>query len=154
MTNTLELITQVSKEEFSTLLAVWEASVRATHDFVSEDDIQFFKLLVKNEALPSLELYCVRDNDLPVGFVGVSTGKVEMLFVHPDYFGRGIGKRLLEYAVKHLNANEVDVNEQNLKALGFYQKLGFVVIRRSEVDGTGKPFPILHLQSRLATKVV
>jgi putative acetyltransferase len=37
----------VQAEEFPRVLAVWEASVRATHHFVSETDLQFFKPLVR-----------------------------------------------------------------------------------------------------------
>jgi putative acetyltransferase len=145
--NFQKTIDEVSEEDFDTLLTVWEASVRATHDFISEDNIQFFKPLLRNEALPSLDLRCIRDaNHSPVGFIGVSNGKVEMLFIHPDYFDKGLGKKLLEYAVHHLKAPELDVNEQNPKALGFYKKMGFVVVGRSELDGTGKPFPILHMR--------
>jgi putative acetyltransferase len=147
MVNSLEHIDQASKADFDALLEVWETSVRATHDFITEDDIQFFKPLVRNEALPSLELRCVRDGDnSPVGFIGVANGKVEMLFIHPDYFGKGIGKRLLEYALNYMNATELDVNKQNPNALGFYKKMGFVVVGRSELDSTGKPFPILHMK--------
>jgi putative acetyltransferase len=143
MANSLEHIDQASEADFD----VWETSVRATHDFITEDNIQFFKPLVRNEALPSLELRCVRDkNNSPVGFIGMSNGKVEMLFVHPDYFGKGVGKRLLEYALQHMNATELDVNEQNPNAIGFYKKMGFVVVGRSELDSTGKPFPILHMK--------
>jgi putative acetyltransferase len=147
MASSLEHIDQVSETDFGKLLEVWEASVRATHDFMSEDNIQFFKPLIRNEALPSLELRCVRDdNHSSIGFIGVSNGKVEMLFVHPNYFGKGVGKRLLEYAVQHMKTSELDVNEQNPKALAFYKKMGFVVVGRSELDSTGKPFPILHMK--------
>ena len=41
--------------------------------------------------------------------------------------------------------NKVDVNEQNPQALGFYQHYGFEVIDRSPLDGSGKPYPILHM---------
>jgi putative acetyltransferase len=40
----------------------------------------------------------------------------------------------------------VDVNEQNPEARGFYERLGFTVVARSELDGTGRPFPLLHLR--------
>lgn len=39
-----------------------------------------------------------------------------------------------------------DVNEQNEQAIGFYIYKGFSVAGRSELDGTGKPYPILHLK--------
>ena len=40
------------------------------------------------------------------------------------------------------------MNEQNEQAVGFYLHQGFVIAGRSELDGTGKPYPILHLQLR------
>ena len=71
-------------EDFPRVVNVWEASVRATHHFVTEADIQFFKPLVR-EGLPHVaELACVRDGEGEViGFIGIVDAKVEMLFIHP-----------------------------------------------------------------------
>jgi putative acetyltransferase len=40
----------------------------------------------------------------------------------------------------------VDVNEQNPAACRFYEACGFVVVGRSELDSTGRPFPLLHMR--------
>lgn len=142
-----EGVFKVDPYEFPRVLDVWEASVRATHDFVTEADIQFFRPLVA-EALPAIQdLFCIRDCAGRLGgFTAVVEGKVEMLFLHPEIRGQGGGKRLLNYAISTLGATEVDVNEQNSQALGFYQHMGFEVIGRSERDSTGKPYPILHMR--------
>jgi putative acetyltransferase len=137
----------VQENDFDTLTEVWEASVRATHSFLTEDNIQYFKPLVRKEFLPAVELRCVRDEDFrPIGFLGVANGKIEMLFIRPDMRGRGIGKQLLTYAVEEMNAIEVDVNEQNEHAVGFYKRMGFAVVGRTDVDGMGKPFPLLQMK--------
>jgi putative acetyltransferase len=137
----------VQENDFDTLTEVWEASVRATHSFLTEDNIQYFKPLVRKEFLPAVELRCVRDEDFrPIGFLGVANGKIEMLFIRPDMRGRGIGKQLLTYAVEEMNAREVDVNEQNEHAVGFYKRMGFAVVGRTDVDGMGKPFPLLQMK--------
>ncbi|HEX6038325.1 GNAT family N-acetyltransferase [Longimicrobium sp.] len=131
------------------LVEVWEASVRATHHFLSEADIQFFKPAVRDELVGALELACVRDGDGRLaGFVGVADGKVEALFIHPGLRGRGVGRTLLEHAVHALGATRVDVNEQNEQAVGFYLRMGFEVEDRSPLDGLGKPFPLLHMRLR------
>jgi putative acetyltransferase len=126
---------------------VWEASVRATHHFLTEADIQFFKPLVREELPHVAQLACMRDAEGQVaGFIGVEHNKVEMLFVHPSWRGQGIGRRLMTYAITALGASLVDVNEQNTQAVGFYMRMGFEVIGRSGLDSTGKPFPLLHLR--------
>lgn len=69
-----------------------------------------------------------------------------MLFVRPEYRGRGCGRKLVEWAVARQGADSVDVNEQNPQAMGFYLRMGFAVAGRSETDDAGRPFPILHLR--------
>ena len=104
---------------------MWEASVRATHHFLKEEDIAYFKPLILNIYLDAVQLKCVRSiNKKIIGFCGVAAENLEMLFIHPDARGKGIGKALLEHATKDL---------------------GVVVYNRSELDSSGKPYPILHM---------
>ena len=136
----------VHKTEYQDVVNVWESSVRATHDFLKEDDIQYFKPLILNTYLDAVELRCMRNQDKAiVGFLGVAEDNLEMLFIDPKYRGKGIGKSLLNYAIKNLNITKVDVNEQNEQAVGFYKHSGFEVTARSELDASGKPYPILHM---------
>lgn len=48
--------------------------------------------------------------------------------------------------MKNREIDEVDVNEQNDKALKFYLHMGFEVILRDEFDSMGNHFPILHMK--------
>jgi putative acetyltransferase len=140
-------IEQPTPTDATRLVEVWEAAVRASHDFLEEADIQLLKPLLIEQYFPQVALYCIRRDDGQVaGFMGYAEASVEMLFVHPDQHGQGLGRALLSYATQQLNARWVDVNEQNPKALAFYLSQGFKVVRRSPLDGGGRPFPILHLQ--------
>lgn len=132
--------------DFPEITEVWEASVRATHDFLKEEDIQYFKPLILNEFLKEVEVYCVREGSAITAFIGLTPGTVEILFVHPEYRGRSIGKQLVTFATELRSAKRVDVNEQNLQAVGFYKKMGFRVTGRSPVDTLGKPYPLLHME--------
>ncbi len=139
-------ISAVGPEDYARIVDVREASVRATHDFVAESDIRIFKPMVCGE-LPHTDLAGVRDADgVVVGFIGTAQRKVEMLFIHPDYRGQGIGRALLSYAINERGATMVDVNEQNDQAVGFYLRMGFEVVGRSELDANGKPYPLLHMR--------
>ncbi|POF42986.1 GNAT family N-acetyltransferase [Pseudomonas laurylsulfativorans] len=140
--------------DYEELTQVWEASVRATHDFLPDSYIELLKNLVLTRYLDSVMLVCTKDSSQRItGFAGVAAGKIEMLFIDPDHRGQGLGKKLLHYALEHLNADELDVNEQNPQALGFYFKQGFEVIGRSEVDGMGQPYPLLHMRLRQPQKL-
>ncbi len=140
-------VVTVERAEYPSLLELWEDTVRATHDFLSEEDIQFFKSLILHQYLDVVELRCVRNVfGKIIGFIGVSENNIEMLFVSPKWQGRGVGKALIDYAVNDLGATKVDVNEQNKQTRGFYEHFGFAVVGRSPLDNTGKPYPILHLR--------
>lgn len=147
MKTTLQLM-NATPDDFPRLLEIWEASVRTTHTFLKEEDILFYKnVICAHEVFRHVRISCARDlNDEIIGFVGVSNDNIEMLFLDPAFRGRGIGKRLLLHAVHDLGMTKVDVNEQNTHARLFYERFGFAVKSRSEVDGTGKPYPILHMK--------
>ncbi|MEM6719257.1 MAG: GNAT family N-acetyltransferase [Bacteroidota bacterium] len=140
-------IDTIHNSEYEEVVAIWEASVRATHDFLKEEDIQYFKPLILNTYLDAVDLQCIRNEQKEIiGFLGVAEHNLEMLFIRPDYIGKSIGKSLLNYAIQHMKVTKVDVNEQNEQALGFYQHFGFHVVSRSELDASGKPYPILHME--------
>jgi putative acetyltransferase len=142
-----EGVQPVGPEDGDEILEVWEASVRATHHFLSESDIQLLKPLVLPGLLGLPHLLGVRDlAGHLVGFVGVSEGKMEALFVHPSRHRLGVGRRLARHAVVELGATTVDVNEQNEQAVAFYRRLGFTVEGRSPLDSAGRPFPLLHMR--------
>lgn len=75
-------------------------------------------------------------------------GHLEALFVAPDHHGKGIGKALIRNVLAAHPNLTVDVNEQNPKALGFYERLDFERIGRSAQDGQGRPYLLIHLRRR------
>ena len=139
-------IDDVLPSDYAELLSVWENSVRATHSFISEEDIAFFKPIIMEQAFPNVILHCMKNTaGTIVGFIGIHSEKIEMLFILNEYRGQGIGKALLKNALNCHTINKVDVNEQNPQAVGFYEAMGFKVVSRSPLDDMGKPFPILHM---------
>lgn len=139
-------IETVAKADHPRLLEIWEGSVRATHNFLAEEDLQELKILILEQYFDAVDLRCAKNSKGEIlGFCGVHDGNIEMLFISPDARGKGIGSLLAGYAIKSQGASKVDVNEQNEQALGFYQHIGFSVTGRSPVDGQGKPYPLLHM---------
>lgn len=128
------------------VLTIWEKSVLATHDFLTSTDFEEIKEFVSNINFNDFQVFCLTKENLVLGFIGVADKKVEMLFLDPKYFGQGLGLKLLNFAVKELNADKLDVNEQNKKALKFYQKFGFDTFERTNKDDQGRNYPLLRMQ--------
>lgn len=140
-------IEDAEKSEYRVLIKIWEGSVRATHDFLKEEDIAILKPLILEQYFYTVDLKCAKnDNGEILGFCGVHEGNIEMLFISPEYRGSGIGAFLTDNAIRNQGATKVDVNEQNSQALGFYEYIGFNVVGRSPLDGQGKPYPLLHME--------
>ena len=74
----------------------------------------------------TLENVYVYDDGTVKGFLRVNDGEIEKLFVEPVLHGRGIGTRLLEFAVKEKQARRLWVLEKNPRAIRFYERGGFV----------------------------
>lgn len=139
-------IEPATKADHPVLLEVWEASVRATHDFLAEGDLLALKPLILEQYFDAVDLTTVRnDAGNIVGFCGVSDGNIEMLFIAPHARGQGVGALLVSHSINTQAVNKVDVNEQNEQAVGFYQHIGFSITGCSPLDGQGKPYPLLHM---------
>lgn len=140
-------IERAHEKDFAELTAVWEDSVRATHHFLPEADIEALRPQIREEYLPAVDLRIYKEpSGAILGFIGVGGRKIEMLFVAAKARGKGVGRALAEYAIRKMNATTVDVNEQNPEARGFYEHMGFEVFARSPLDAQGRPFPILHMR--------
>ncbi len=132
-------------EDYARIMEIWESAVKATHHFLAEEDFNYFKEAIPRDYLPNLEVYVIIENEKPQGFASVSEGNLEMLFIHNDMRGKGLGKALYQFMKEKTGLIKVDVNEQNPHAIGFYEKLGFKQVGRSEKDGSGKDYPIIHM---------
>lgn len=140
------MISAAMEQDHPVIIELWEQSVRATHYFLPEDYLQEIKTLLPG-ILPMVSLHVYKDEDNSIkGFAGVDGNKIEMLFIHPASRGKGIGRMLTEFCIRELKTDKVDVNEQNETAKEFYEIIGFKIVGRQEVDGMGRPYPILQMQ--------
>lgn len=129
------------------LLKVWESSVKATHLFLTENEIETIKGYVPKalKEIPCLTIV-ENENHIPVGFMGIVEQHLEMLFVSNEERGKGLGKVLLEYGIEKHSVNDLAVNEQNPLAKGFYEHMGFEVYKRTDCDEQGNPYSLLYMR--------
>ena len=139
------MIRKIKVTDYPRLMEIWESAVLSTHDFLKEEDFLYYK-----ERLPVyfqyVNLFGFEQEGILIGFMGIAEGNLEMLFIDNKYLCAWIGKKLITYAIDNLQVTKVDVNEQNVQAVGFYEYMGFNIYKRSNLDGEGKEYPILHMQ--------
>lgn len=139
------LIENLNENDVNILMEVWESSVLGTHDFLSEKDFFEIKRQLKSYLPKFNNYYIYKDEEKIKGFLKVENGNIEMLFIDNLYRGKGIGKKLILFAIENLDAISLDVNEDNIQARKFYEHMGFKTISRMEKDGQGRDYPILHM---------
>lgn len=129
------------------LTALWERSVKATHLFLTDSEIAEIRKEVPQaiREVPHL-LTAERTPGVPAAFLGVEGQILAMLFVEPEERGKGLGRRLVQEGIDRYGIREVTVNEQNPQAKGFYERVGFRVFRRTELDEQGRPYPLLYMR--------
>lgn len=127
------------------LLEIWEQSVRATHLFLSDAEVNAIRAYVP-QALKSVEHLIAAETEKLIAFMGVQNGRLEMLFLAPEERGKGIGKQMLQYGIENYGIAELTVNEQNPQAVGFYAHMGFEAYKRTEFDEEGHPYPLLYMK--------
>lgn len=108
--------------------------------------------LVREKYLPTADLdVAVDENSKPIAFMGMTGNEIDALFVHADSRGNGIGRQLVELAVKRHGFLKTEVNEQNIQGVEFWTHVGFRVTGRASLDRQGRPYPLVTMQRPAST---
>jgi putative acetyltransferase len=127
-------------------LEIWRSAVDATHPFLSAADRVEIDQIVAEEFLPNAQLWVATDEaGSPMGFMAMEGAAIDALFVDAAVHGQGYGTLLVNHARSLEQALTVDANEQATNAVAFYLSRGFRVVGRSDTDGEGRPYPLVHL---------
>ncbi len=142
----LKQIFKKDKNLIQELVNIWERSVKTSHMFLTEKEINNIKKYVPKAIMNVPCLIIMYDDNKSIGFIGINKNKIEMLFVDDKFIGKGIGSALINYAFSKYNINEVMVNVENYRAHKFYLKQGFHDFERKEIDEQGNPYPIIIMK--------
>ena len=119
-------------------------AVAALHRLSREDAMPFLRGLhteeedrafMRDRVFAEAEVWVAEFDGALIGMCAFAPGRLDHLFVHPAYHGRGVGTALLQKAKDANRALELWVFQQNRVASAFYERRGFV--RVCETDGSG-----------------
>lgn len=86
-----------------------------------EEDIDF----VGNNVMKECEVIVATEADKPIGFIAYKQDWISHLYILPDYHRKGIGTKLLSYAIKAYPYLQLWTFQRNAQARGFYERHGF-----------------------------
>ena len=90
-------IQRYCESDLEALTDVWLRSVKATHHFLSEEDVAFFLPLVRLEPWCQMETWILESDDRKMaGFMSLEGDKMEALFIAPEYLHQGLARIMHE----------------------------------------------------------
>ncbi|MBW8683905.1 GNAT family N-acetyltransferase [Chitinophaga rhizophila] len=140
-TNDIPVLQQLRDE-------IWRPTYK---DLLTPEQIDYMlEMMYSTEALTSQmvekqhRFILLYDKQRPIGFASYSTTaeagiyKLQKIYLHSDYQGKGVGKLLLEDIIERVRIEngttlELDVKRDN-KARFFYEKQGFVITQEKDTD--------------------
>lgn len=130
------------------LVDIWLAASRIGHPFFSDAELTTQSALVRDIYLPQAENWVACCDGRPAGFIGLLDHFIGGLFIDPAMQGRGIGRALVEHALRRKGELELDVYAANPMAPAFYARLGFRETSRRPNDDGGLPLEVIRMHRR------
>lgn len=102
---------------------------------IKPESIAFIKSTMNK---PENRIWVITKNEKVVGFCHAKKGKpseIEALYLMKSLWGKGLGKRLIEKALKWLGKGEVAIWTEvgNERAIRFYEKYGFKKTKKKSI---------------------
>ena len=124
------MIRKLNDNNIDAVMQIWKEENIKAHNFIPKEYLEEKFNYVKS-ILPSAEIYVYIDKNTIEGFIGINNNYIEGIFIKEINQNKGIGTALLE-KVKQLKPKLIlNVYEKNKKAIKFYEKNGFKIIKEN-----------------------
>lgn len=131
------MIRKLKIDELETVMKIWLKTNIEAHDFISADYWQGNYELVK-KMLPDATIFVYEEDNAILGFIGLIENYIAGIFIDANSQSKGIGKALLDYVKKSYPKLSLQVYKKNSRAVRFYLREDFVVLKEQEDENTGK----------------
>lgn len=131
------MIRKLENQDVGRVADIWLDTNLKTHFFITDAYWKSNYDYVKKMLLQT-EVYVYEDENVIQGFVGVSDEYIEEIFISDKAQSHGIGKKLLDYLKNRKSELSLNVYQKNVRAIKFYQREKFEVIREDFDEATGE----------------
>src|SRR5699024_9520295 len=117
---------------------IWYKSSLQSHDFIYtgywESQIQ----KMKEKYIPMSETHVITNKTKIIGLISMLKSYVATLFIDLTYRNMRAGKELLNFEKRRRNKIRLKVYKENLSAVRFYEKNGFIIKEELTDEQTNK----------------
>ena len=131
------MIRELRKADINSVAEIWLDTNCKAHAFIPASYWERNFASVK-EMLPQAEVYVYETESGIQGFLGLNGEYIEGIFVSEAAQSRGIGKLLLNHAKGRKPALRLNAYQKNVRAIRFYQREGFQILRSGLDAATGE----------------
>nr|WP_143152465.1 N-acetyltransferase [Clostridium cavendishii] len=132
------MVRKLKKEEIDKVMEIWKLSTIKAHDFIDKKYWENNYNVVKNVYIPMADTFVYDDGKDIRGFISIINNEfIGAVFIDIDYQGLGIGSTLIDYVSDKYKKIELAVYKENERAVKFYKKKGFKVIREEQNEDSG-----------------
>lgn len=131
------MIRKFKTDDLEQVMELWLATNISAHDFISAKYWHANYGLVK-KMLPQANIWVYEKNNEIWGFIGLQGTYIAGIFVADKAQGKGIGSKLLAKAKQQKQQLSLAVYAKNERALNFYRRADFVVVKEQLDEATGQ----------------
>lgn len=131
------MIRNLEITELKSIMRIWlETNIKA-HDFIDESywrgNYDFVQAM-----LPNATIFVYEEKKQIQGFIGLMGNYIAGIFVEGSNQSKGIGKAMLNYVKERNSELFLQVYKKNVRAVKFYQREGFVILKEQIDENTGE----------------
>ena len=135
------MIRHATIEDASRIAEILIFSKRMNYRKIFQNDkVSFGKMQVYQSAKDyidhpdRLENIWVYDDEFVKGMIHIDGTQIVELYVDPFFENQGIGSILIEFAIEQMNCDCLWVLAKNTKAIQFYERHGFVLTEKKQIE--------------------
>ncbi|MGL5755870.1 MAG: N-acetyltransferase [Paraclostridium sp.] len=132
------MIRKLEDKDIDTVMSIWKYSTIKAHNFIDKKYWENSYDIVKNVYIPASETFIYEESKEIKGFISILNKEfIGALFIDVNTQGRGIGSKLIDYAIKNYKKLNLAVYKDNKKSVEFYLNKGFDIIIEQVNEDSG-----------------
>lgn len=152
--DTIQILDRNDPERVAAVFAIQRAAYQKEAEILGVESLPPLQETARDIQLTSDEILVALDGERAVGAIFLEGSAndlsltISKLVVDPQYFRRGVGRRLVELVLqREFNSRlRVTTGAANIPAVSLYQTLGFTVVREFAVEHESRNLSLVTLE--------